>query len=149
MTIKRCYPVLVGASVAENQLCNGESVTVPNGHKYYLKTSGTESLGASTGTAITGLTSGTDMVIDLTQLLGTAIADYVYSLETATAGAGIAKLLSWGFLKGYQAFNAGSLESVEVMGKVVRGFNAWDEEWEVGTLDANGVNASASDRIRS
>lgn len=123
MTIKRCYPVLVGASVAENQLCNGESVTVPNGHKYYLKKSGTESLGASTGTAITGLISGSDMVIDLTQKLGSSIADRAYTLEQATAGSGIAWLRSYGFLGGYQAYNAGSIESVEVTAKVVRDEN--------------------------
>ena len=124
MTIKRCYPVLVGASVAENQLCNGESVTVPNGHKYYLKKSGTESTGASTGTAITGLTSGSDMVIDLTQMLGSAIADYAYNLEQATAGSGIAWLKSYGFLTDdYVPYNAGTIESVEASAKVVRDEN--------------------------
>lgn len=124
MTIKRCYPVLVGASVAENQLCNGETVTVTSGHKCYLKKNGTESLGASTGTAITGLTSGSDMVIDLTQMLGSSIADYVYSLEQATAGSGIAWLRSYGFLTDdYVPYNAGTIESVEATAKVVRDEN--------------------------
>jgi len=136
-----CYPTLVGASVAENQLCNGESVTVTNGHKYYLKKSGAESLGASAGSAITGLTSGSDMVIDLTQMLGSAIADYAYSLDTN----GIAWLRSYGFLGGYQAYNSGSIESVEVTGKKCVGFNQWDEEWRAGTIS----NPSATNCICS
>ena len=88
-------------------------------------------------------------IIDLTQKFGSSIADYIYSLETATAGSGIAKLRSWGFLKGYQAYNAGSIESVEVTGKVVRGFNQWDEEWEVGGLDSSGASISTTNQIRS
>lgn len=67
-------------------------------------------------------------IIDLTAELGSSIADYIYTLESATAGSGIAKLREWGFLRGYQAFNAGSLESVEVTGKVVRGFNQYDKD---------------------
>lgn len=66
------------------------------------------------------------MLVDLTAKFGSSIADYLYSLETATAGAGIAKLRSWGFLRGYQAYNAGSIESVEVTGKKVVGFNQFD-----------------------
>lgn len=53
--------------------------------------------------------------IDLTAMLGTAIADYVYGLETATAGAGVAWLKSH-FPKAfstYQPYDAGSLKSVE------------------------------------
>lgn len=80
-------------------------------------------------------------LIDLTAEFGSSIADYIYSLESATAGSGIAKLREWGFLKGYQAFNSGSLESVEVTGKKVVGFNQWDEEWEYGNInDATGQN---------
>ena len=124
MEIKRCYDTLIGASVAENQLCNGESVTVPNGRKYYLKKSGVESLGASAGSAITGLTSGSDMVIDLSCLLGSAIADYAYSLEQATAGSGIAWLRSYDLITDeYKPYNTGTIESVEATAKVVRDEN--------------------------
>lgn len=104
---------LVGGSLGWNQLCNGSSVTVPNGHKYYMKKSGTASIGASTGSAITGLTSGTDMVIDLTAELGSTIADYIYSLESATAGAGVAWLSQYIDLSTYHAYDAGSIQSVQ------------------------------------
>ena len=121
MAIKRLYDTLVGATVAWNQLCNSSSVTVPNGHKYYMIKGGTASIGASTGTAITGLTSGTDIVIDLTQMFGSTLADYIYNLESATAGAGVAKLKEWGFFtEEYIPYNPGSLESVEATAHVMR-----------------------------
>lgn len=86
----REFDTLVGGSLGWNQLCNGSSVTVESGHKYYMIKGGTASVGASDGTALTGLTSGTDIVIDLTTLFGATIADYIYSLETAHAGDGVA-----------------------------------------------------------
>ena len=106
---------IVGGSVVWNQLCNGSSVTVPSGHKYAAKIGGSWSISASAGTAITGLTAGTDMVTDLTALFGSAtIADYIYSLEQATAGSGIAKLREWGFFtKDYYEHDPGTMRSVE------------------------------------
>ena len=58
------------------------------------------------------------IVIDLTQLFGSAdIADYIYSLETATAGAGIAKLKELGFdFSAYRAYDAGTIVSVNTSG---------------------------------
>lgn len=63
-------------------------------------------------------------LFDLTQMFGSTIADYIYSLETATAGAGIAKLKSWGIdLDTYHAYDAGSIQSVEATAHVTTGFN--------------------------
>lgn len=94
-------------------------------------------------------------IIDLTQMLGSSIADYIYSLESATAGSGIAKLREWGFLRGYQAYNAGSLESVEVTGKKVVGFNQFDSTSatvgkfiQVDGSVSNDSNCFVSDYIR-
>ena len=118
---------IVGGSVVWNQLCNGSSVTVPNGHKYAAKIGGSWSISASAGTAITGLTAGTDMVTDLTALFGSAtIAGYIYSLEQATAGSGIAKLREWGFFtKDYYEYDAGTMKSVEgVSAKITRDADA-------------------------
>ena len=68
------------------------------------------------------------MFIDLTLLLGTTIADYVYSLETATAGSGIAWLRSYGFFnKPYYPYSAPTLKSVSgLSAKVTRGFNQFN-----------------------
>lgn len=151
MAIKRLYDTLVGATVNVNQLVDADttSVTIQSGHKYYAVIGGTRTIANSTGTAIS-VTGGTDIITDLTDYFSSAsIADYLYSLETATAGAGIAKLKEWGFLRGYQAFNAGSIESVEVTGKKVVGFNQWNEEWEVGGFDSSGTSSSSTNQIRS
>lgn len=121
---------VVGGSVAWNQLCNSSSVTVQSGHKYYLKKGSAYSIGASAGSAITGLTSGSDMVIDLTLALGSTIADYIYTLEQGTAGAGVAWFKRL-FPKPYYPYDAGSLQSVSgVSAHKMTGFNQWDGTYE-------------------
>ena len=52
------------------------------------------------------------MLIDLTQMFGSTIADYIYSLEQATEGAGVAWFKKL-FPNDYYAYNAGELLSVE------------------------------------
>lgn len=68
------------------------------------------------------------MIIDLTQMLGAAIADYAYSLEQATAGSGIAWLKSYGFFgDDYIPYNAGELRHVSgVEAHVMTGKNMFD-----------------------
>ena len=51
--------------------------------------------------------------IDLTACFGTTIADYIYSLETATAGAGVAWVKRYIDLDTYHEYDAGSIQSVE------------------------------------
>lgn len=65
------------------------------------------------------------MLIDLTQMFGSAIADYVYGLEQANAGAGAAWFRKL-FPKSYYACNAGELMSVRVSAHETVGFNAYD-----------------------
>ena len=63
---------------------------------------------------------------DLTQMFGTTIADYVYALETATAGAGV-QWFKRLFGADYYQFDAGSLKSVEgVSAHVMSGKNLWN-----------------------
>lgn len=59
---------------------------------------------------------------DLTQMLGSTIADYIYSLEQATAGAGVAFFRKL-FPKSYYAYNAGELISVKASAHNTVGFN--------------------------
>lgn len=91
------------------------------------------------------------MVTDLTLALGTTIANYIYALEQAQAGAGVAFLRNNGFmLKDYYAYNAGSLESVLTSGHRTVGFNQWDEVWEVGNIDpTTGSLIASTTNIRS
>ena len=65
---------------------------------------------------------------DLTHDFGSAIADYVYGLEQATAGAGIAWLRKYGFFtKPYYPYNAGGLLSVKTSAHKMVGFNQADK----------------------
>ena len=146
----RLYDQIVGGTVCWNQLCNDASVIVQSGRKYLSKIGTAWAVGTSTGTAITGLTSGADMIIDLTAMFGTTIADYIYQLEQTTAGAGVAFFKSL-FPNDYYPYNAGELVSVSGLSvhKMV-GFNQWDEEWEVGGIDnGTGQPTSNPSMIRS
>lgn len=94
------------------------------------------------------------MFFDLTQMFGSTIADYIYSLETANAGAGVAWFKKL-FPKPYYAYNAGQLMSVKALRHITRGFNAWDTSSDNqnyalnndGTLGANNSFAT-SDYIK-
>jgi hypothetical protein len=89
--------------------------------------------------------------IDLTQMFGSTIADYIYSLEQATEGAGVAWFRRL-FPKDYYEYNPGELKSVSgLISHDMIGFNLWDEDWESGDLlvTSNGVNHINANRIRS
>ena len=88
------------------------------------------------------------MFFDLTAMFGTTIADYVYGLETATAGAGVAWLKSHFpriFDSGYIPYNAGTLEHVSGLSahKMV-GFNQWDT-----SKDNLGKNLTATGELQN
>ena len=140
----REYDEIVGASVGWNQLVDSgtTSVTIPNGHKYYSNINNTKTIGSSNGSAIS-INDGTkDNVIDLTQMLGSTIADYVYTLEQSTAGSGVTWLKQHFpklFDNGYQPYDSGSIKSVsgltahEMVGK-----NVFDDEVENGGYSTAG-----------
>lgn len=66
------------------------------------------------------------MVVDLTQMFGSTIADYIYGLEQANEGAGVAWFRKL-FPKPYYAYDAGSLQSVNTSAHNMVGFNAFDK----------------------
>lgn len=81
----------------------------------------------------------TPHLFDLTQLFGSTIADYVYSLEQSTAGAGVAWFKKL-FPKPYYPYDSGSLKSVEgLVSHDTTGFNQWDEELQSGYYDTDGT----------
>lgn len=83
-------------------------------------------------------------IFDLTQMFGSTIADYIYSLEQSQAGAGVAWFKKL-FPKDYYAYNAGELLSVEgLQSHDTVGFNQWDEEWVNGTWNTNGTISTSS-----
>ena len=150
-----------------NYLLCSEIVANPNNvpafNVSYLNANMTAALGTtvvkqpngtkSTNLGISGLTNGTNYTgvkfrfytVDLTVALTPTIADYIYTLESGTAGAGIAKLREWGFFdKPYYAYNAGAIESVNVSKHRMVGLNAFDEVWEDGYYDGSDGSAQAS-----
>lgn len=65
-------------------------------------------------------------MFDITQMFGSTIADYIYSLEQSQAGAGVAWFKKL-FPKDYYEYNAGELLSVEgLQSHDTVGFNAFD-----------------------
>lgn len=147
----REFDAIVGGSVVWNQLVSesAASVTVTSGHKYISKIDGTYTVAVSDGTAVT-VAGGTDEIFDLTAMLGSEIADYIYSLEQATAGAGVAWFRKY-FPNNYYDYNPGELLSVsDLQSHDTVGFNLFDEEWEVGDISATtGQNTESSTVIRA
>ena len=142
------YNKLIGGTVAWNQLVGSSdtTITVKNGHKYYSIIGGTKAIAQSSGAAIS-VTGGTDIVIDLTQAFGSTIADYIYSLEQANTGSGVAWFRKY-FPNDYYANDPGSLQSVNVSAHKTTGFNLWDEVWRNGYYDKNtGAFHNTNDQI--
>ena len=65
-------------------------------------------------------------LIDLTQMFGSTIADYIYSLEQSQAGAGVAWFKKL-FPKDYYPYDEGTLLNVNPAGIKTVGFNAYDK----------------------
>ena len=69
---------------------------------------------------------------DLTLAFGSTIADYLYGLSN---NGGITKLRDIGCpIDSYTAYG-NYLVSSKTKGKFIKGFNQWDEQWEVGTIN--------------
>ena len=168
-----------GTATATNNLYFQQNIPLVGGHKYLLAgakpNSGTHGLQVNgfsakdTGNGaiisaqtsnnhnfVYGFVSGDTIdvtihpqFIDLTAMFGSAIADYIYSLEQATAGAGVAYFRKL-FPKPYYAYNAGELMSVKAASHEMVGFNQWDEELEIGSLDNDtGEPTVTSNSLRS
>ena len=100
-------------------------------------------------TTVGGVTTKDLMLLDLTQMLGATIADYIYGLETNQAGDGVAFFRKY-FPKTYYAYDAGSLQSVCTSAHTEVGFNQWDEVAESGYYDVtDGSPASNANLYRS
>lgn len=80
------------------------------------------------------------MMFDLTQMFGTEIADYVYSLEQATEGSGIAWLQSYGFFgKDYYAYDAGSLQSVCTSARKITALDGTVRTYPIENVELRGL----------
>lgn len=116
------------------------------GHKYLFALN---IISADTST-VGGLVTNDIQVIDLTQMFGSTIADYIYRLEQATAGAGVAWFRKL-FPADYYPYDAGTLKSVEgVSAHATTGFNQWDEVTELGAINhTTGEDTDSTTALRS
>lgn len=79
-------------------------------------------------------------LIDLTQMFGTTIADYVYSLEQSVVGSGIAWLRSYGFFtKDYYEYDAGSLQSVCTSARKIIDLNGNERTYPIDDVQLRGL----------
>jgi len=101
--------------------------------------------------AVFNITNYKHQIFDLTAKFGPTIADYIYSLETASAGSGIAKLREWGFnFDEYHEYDPGTLKSVEgLQSHDTVGFNLWDEKYLNGYYSSSGSFVSNSVQLCS
>ena len=127
ITANRTLEKLIGVSCAFNQLVNtgDTSINTTSGRKYLTKINNVWSIIAG-GSAVTIVDDSSDMVIDLTAMFGSEVADYLYNLEQNTAGSGIA-LFKQLFPEDYYAYQTATLISSKPVSKVVVGFNLFDE----------------------
>ena len=104
---------------------------------------------------------------DLTQMFGSIVADYIYTLESNNAGDGVAWFNKYfpnldaeytyvdsedvSHTMKLRDYQLGILLSVGGVSKhIMTGFNQWDEEWENGYIqDSTGNNLTGNSWIRS
>lgn len=84
----------------------------------------------------------------LTAIFGATIADYIYSLEQATAGAGVAWFKRY-FPKSYYPYTPiGGFTHVKTSGKKVVGFNLFNKEVELVSGYISGYSFNITDGVK-
>ena len=79
-------------------------------------------------------------VTDLTAMFGTTIADYVYTLESAEAGTGIAWLQSYDFFtKDYYEYTKNKIESVCTNGRIVTFDGGATNTYPISAIELRGI----------
>ena len=120
------------------ELYKNESLNLINNHVYFFHIKVIK----SNPRVASGLETDDLNFIDLTLMFGTTIADYVYSLEQATSGNGIAWLKSYGFFtKEYYPYDTGSIQSVKTDGKKYVGKNLFDATDRKGAYSSSFVSS--------
>ena len=142
----RCLEKLVGVSCAFNQLVNtgDTSINTTSGRKYLTKINNVWSI-IQGGSAVTIVDDSSDMVIDLTACFGSEVADYLYTLESNTAGSGIA-LFKQLFPEDYYTYQTATLISSKPVAKKVVGKNLYNGSQSI-TLSGEGSTAKQTCKL--
>ena len=120
------YSKSVTSALAEtNDFVRVEAILMNDAESNYV-TFGTRSATTSIEGTLTCRAKNL-IVFDLTAMFGSAVSDYAYTLESNTAGAGVALLKKYGFFeKDYYPNKTATLESVKTSAHKTYGFNAYD-----------------------
>lgn len=118
---------IMGNGEIINQLVgvNDSSITLVAGHKYLTFINNVWALATGSGQS-QAVAGGTDMIVDLTQQFGTG------NEPTSLSDNRIKRII----VKGYIPKNNGTYEGMTVQRFEDKGFNIWDEQWEVGSIDS-------------
>lgn len=120
----RMTDMIVGGTIVWNQLVgdNTTSVTILTNEVYIIAPSSPSwFIYKNSGSAATtvNVNGGSDMAFNLTLMFGSEIADYVYGLEQAASGAGVAWFRSL-FPKDYYEYKAGILMNTNASAHIMR-----------------------------
>lgn len=124
----RKYLILLSKPIDFSTGVNGYSASNPAGSLGYIFTNnngGVWDNGVSASIPLDSEVNITNLkisIFDLTQMFGSTIADYIYSLDQAIAGAGVAWFKAL-FPNDYYAYNAGELMSVKTSAHVTKDAN--------------------------
>lgn len=132
---------LKGNTVVWNQVvdANTSSVTLTARRKYIANIGGTISMQSPTADSVLSVSGGTDSVHDLTQMFGAGNEPTTIEEFNARKPLGVT-----------DDYNEGELISTTADELKSVGFNAWDEEWEVGAIATEtGLNYPSTSSIRS
>lgn len=148
------YLIITGSSLISGAYIGNGSSVGTNG--IYLTNPSTSTESAVVNIIAIGTdfgSAGIDVkprIYDLTTCFGTTIADYIYSLEQSSAGAGVDWVRQYIDLDTYHEYCEPALKSVEgLVSRDVVGFNQWDEEWESGQIYSSGQEGADPNSIRS
>lgn len=111
---------------------NGTIFTAPNGNLWWV-------IQVKAGTVIESPIRFRPRLIDLTKMFGAGREPATVKDFLAQIPVGIDTC----------AYNAGEIINMKATCLRSVGFNAWDEVWEIGTLDAGGESLASNDAIRS
>jgi hypothetical protein len=138
-----------GNTVSWNQLYDSAVPTAATGHKYYCREN-------NSGTIRTAIVLAADLATWFTAgstERNVCDLSIIYSInnEPSVVADFEADYLRWfGKPLSYEAYNVGELIPVKMAGLKTVGFNAWDEQWEIGTIDVvTGFNVDNPTSIRS
>ena len=136
------FAVLLNTTASDNTVIEYEQIRIPSSNS---NNATSFRIGINSSDSASSAQIDEVMLIDLTQMFGSAVADRLYAMEQASAGSGIA-ILKRMFPNAYYPYNAGELMSVQTSAHKTVGFNLCGSPLEFGNIDTSGNNSGSDKR---